>query len=139
MDFKDGWLWFTQSGSVWKGRDTDGDGKADEEIEILKDLPSGGGHWYRSICVTDNGFFTSIGDSGNITDLTDSDREKVWFYDLDGSGKKLWCGGIRNTEKLRMRPASSDLYGADHGSDWYGKPLGDSEGNQPHHQPRAAR
>ena len=131
MDFKNGWLWFTQSGTIWKGRDTNGDGKADEEIKVLDGLPQGGGHWWRSICVTDTGFFTSIGDTGNITDLTDSDREKVWFYNLDGSGKKLWSSGIRNTEKLRYRPGTTELYGADHGSDWYGKPLGDTEGNQP--------
>lgn len=131
MDFKNGWLWFTQSGAIWKGRDQNGDGKADEEIKVLGDLPEGGGHWWRSICVTDQGFFTSIGDTGNINDLTDTDRQKVWFYNLDGSGKKLWSSGIRNTEKLRMRPGSSELYGADHGSDWYGKPLGDTKESQP--------
>ena len=131
MDYEKGWLWFTQSGVVWKGRDTNGDGVADEEVKVLDDLPKGGGHWWRSICVTDNGFFTSIGDTGNINDLTDTDREKVWFYNLDGSGKKLWSSGIRNTEKLRMHPVTGDLYGCDHGSDWYGKPLGDTDGNQP--------
>ena len=131
MDFRNGWLWFTQSGAIWKGRDTNGDGKADEEIKVLGDLPKGGGHWWRSICLTDTGFFTSIGDTGNITDLTDTDRQKIWFYNLDGSGKKLWSSGIRNTEKLRLRPGTAELFGCDHGSDWYGKPLGDTNGNQP--------
>ena len=130
LHYKNGWLWFTQSDAVWKGRDTNGDGKADEEVQILKDLPHGG-HWWRSIFVTDDGFFTSIGDSGNITDLTDSDREKIWFYSLDGKTRKLWSSGIRNTEKLRYRPGTTELYGCDHGSDWYGKLLGDKDGDQP--------
>ena len=130
MHYKDGWLWFTQSPAVWKARDTNGDGVADEEIQILKDLPSGG-HWWRPVFVTDDGFFTSVGDSGNITDQTDTDRQKIWLYSLDGKERKLWSSGIRNTEKLRFRPGTSELYGADHGSDWYGKPLGEDNQNQP--------
>lgn len=133
MDFHEGWLWFTQSGAVWKARDTNGDGKADEEISVIKDgdLPSGGGHWYRSILVDKNGFYTSIGDSGNITDLTDSEREKIWHFNLDGSGKTLFAGGLRNTEKLRFRPNTDEVWGADHGSDWFGKPFGETNKNQP--------
>ena len=131
MNYKDGWLWFTQSQAVWKGRDTDGDGKADEEVQIVGGLEGQGGHWWRSILVTDDGFFTSVGDSGNINDLTDSDREKIWKYSLDGKTRKLWSSGIRNTEKLRFRPGTQELYGCDHGSDWYGKLLGDTDGNQP--------
>ncbi len=126
----DGWLWFTESGAVFKARDTNGDGVADEVVEIIKDLPKGG-HWWRSILVTPDGFFTSIGDSGNITDETSTDRQKIWKYTLDGSSRSLFASGLRNTEKLRYRPGTSELYGADHGSDWFGAPLGDKEGRQP--------
>ncbi len=131
MQYVDGWLWFTQSGTIWKARDTDGDGKADEEVKVLDGLPSGGGHWWRSICVTDTGFYTEIGDDGNANDHTGDDREKIWFYNLDGTGKTLWASGTRNTEKLMLRPGTKELWGADHGSDWFGKPLGDDNGNQP--------
>lgn len=125
-----GWLWFTESGSVWKARDTNGDGKADEVVNVLDGLPRGG-HWWRSILVTEDGFFTSIGDSGNATDETASDRQKIWKYSLDGKSRKMFVSGIRNTEKLRYRPGTTELYGADHGSDWFGAPLGDKEGRQP--------
>jgi len=131
MHYYDGWLWFTQSGAVWKARDTDGDGKADEEIKVVDNLPSGGGHWWRSILVTPDGFYTSIGDTGNITDLTATDREKIWKFSLDGKTKTLFASGLRNTEKLRQRPGSTDIYGADHGSDNWGAPLGQKPGNQP--------
>lgn len=131
MQWKDGWLWFTQSGTIWKARDTNNDGVADEEVKVLDGLPSGGGHWWRSLLVADNGFYTEIGDMGNIDDHTGDDREKIWFYNLDGTGKTLWAGGTRNTEKLMFRPGTQEVWGADHGSDNFGKPLGEANGQQP--------
>ncbi len=125
LQWADGWLWFTQSGSVHKAR-LGPDGKAVDAQEIdCGDLPEGGGHWYRSILVDHDGFYTSIGDDGNANDHTGDDREKVWHYNLDGSGKKLFCTGIRNTEKLRYRPGTAEVWGCDHGSDnWGGDKFG---------------
>lgn len=131
MQFVNGWLWFTQSGAIWKGRDTNGDGKADEEIKVTEDLPNGGGHWWRSILVDGDSFYTSIGDASNASEQNDTDRQKVWKYSLDGKTKTLWSTGIRNTEKLRLRPGTHEVWGADHGSDNFGKSLGESGGNQP--------
>jgi glucose/arabinose dehydrogenase len=130
MHFHNGWLWFTQSGAVHRARDTNGDDKADEVVAVLENLPQGG-HWWRTILVTDDGFFTSIGDSGNINDETATDRQKIWKYSLDGKERKLWSSGIRNTEKLRFRPGTQELWGADHDSDNFGKLLGETQGNQP--------
>jgi glucose/arabinose dehydrogenase len=126
----DGWVWFTTSDAVYRGRDTNADGVADEVVTVLSDLPSGG-HWWRPILVTGDHFYTSVGDGGNITDQRDTDRQKIWIYDLDGSNKRLYCSGIRNTEKLLVRPGTDEIWGFDHGSDWFGRELGDEQGNQP--------
>ncbi|MBL8745357.1 MAG: PQQ-dependent sugar dehydrogenase [Phycisphaerae bacterium] len=126
-----GWLWFTTSGVVWKARDLDGDGDHDELVEVTRDttLSQGGNHWMRSILVTRTHFFTSIGDSGNITDESGTDRQKIWRFNLDGSGKTLFASGIRNTEKLRFRPGTEEIWGIDHGSDNFGKALGERTGS----------
>ena len=134
------WLWFAPSDSVRRVRvDTlppmpagaPGAARAAVKAEvetILKpgDLPSGGGHWWRSLLVTDEFVFTSIGDSGNIGDQSATEREKVWRFNHDGTGKTLWASGIRNTEKLRLRPGTGEVWGVDHGSDNFGVPVGDS-------------
>jgi len=131
MQVKDGWLWFTTSGGVHKAQISNPPKAAQDVEDVLTGLPSGG-HWWRSILVTNDGFFTSIGDSGNINDLRDSDREKIWKYALDGKSRTLWCSGIRNTEKLLFKPGTDELYGCDQGSDNFGKTLGETEGrNQP--------
>ncbi len=130
MFWHDGELWFTQSGSVHRARDEDGDGKADRVVTVLDNLPSGG-HWWRSILILNNRLYTSIGDSGNISNETNSDRQKIWSYQLDGSDKRLLISGIRNTEKLVVRPGTDEIWGMDHGSDWFGRPVGDRRGKQP--------
>ncbi len=129
MVWHDGWLWFTVSGAVFKARDKDGDGVADEEVTVIPDgqLPKGGGHWYRSILITGNRLYTSIGCSGNINDDSKTDRLKIWSYDLNGGDKKLFCSGLRNTEKLLVRPGSDEIWGFDHGSDNFGQYLEDKD------------
>lgn len=129
--FFDGWMWFATDTGIHRGRDADGDGQADEVVDILTGLP-GGGHWWRPVLVTPEGFYTSIGDSGNITDEAHTDRQKLWFYSLDGSSRRLFASGIRNNEKYRFRPGTAELWGFDHGSDWFGREVGDSpRGPQP--------
>ncbi|HEX2971831.1 MAG TPA: PQQ-dependent sugar dehydrogenase [Tepidisphaeraceae bacterium] len=125
--FHRGWLWFTQSGAIYRARDTNGDGAADELATIIPEgqLPTGGGHWWRSILVTDDAFYTSIGDPGNATDQTQTEREKIWRFDLSGGNKRLFASGLRNTEKLRLRPGTAEVWGCDHGSDNFGGPLGE--------------
>jgi glucose/arabinose dehydrogenase len=125
MQWYKGELWFTQSDSIHRARSTKNDGVADEIEDVLTDLPQGGGHWWRTILVDDNGFYTSIGDDGNMNDHTGDDREKIWHYSLDGSDKKLFCSGLRNTEKLLYRPGTKEIWGCDHGSDNFGAKLGE--------------
>ena len=130
MQFRDGWLWFTTSGAIYRARDSRGNGVADEVQTVIPEgqLPSGGGHWFRSILVDEDGFYTSIGDSQNDSDETKTDRQKIWHYSLDGKEKRLFCTGIRNTEKLLYRPGTKEIWGCDHGSDNFGANFGEQEG-----------
>jgi len=133
MQFKNGWLWFATTGGVYKARDKDNDGVADDVETVIADgkLPSGGGHWFRTLLVGDDGFYTSIGESANASDESHTDRQKIWHFDLKGGGKKLFAGGIRNTEELQFRPGTTEVWGCDHNSDNFGAAYGETKGNQP--------
>lgn len=130
-----GWLWFTTSDAVLRARDTDGDDKADAVETILEDLPNGGGHWWRPILIHNGRIYTGIGDPGNITPEQDTARKKLFSYALDGSDERLFVSGIRNTEKLVVRPGSDEIWGMDHGSDWFGRELEGRGGSRRHGQP----
>ncbi len=124
--FHDGWLWMALSQGIVKARPTD-NGAPAELVTVIANptLPGGNGHWWRSLLVTDDGFYTSVGDPENISDQTATEREKIWKFTHDGSSKTLFCSGIRNTEKLRFRPGTTEIWGLDHGSDNFGERLGE--------------
>lgn len=122
-----GTLWFSTGSTICQTRDLDNDGFAEGVIPVLTELPSAGMHWWRSILVTSEYIYTSVGDSENITDETTTDRQKIWRYSLTGSDKTLFASGVRNTEKLRYRPGTTELWGVDHGSDWFGQTFGEDE------------
>jgi glucose/arabinose dehydrogenase len=122
----DGTLLVSQpdSGQIQACREEDGDGDDDEQQTVIPDGPlPKGGHWRRSILIHKGRRYTSIGDRGNITDETRTDRQKIWTYDLEGKDKKLFASGLRHTEKLVIRPGTDEVWGTDHGSDWFGQPI----------------
>ncbi len=128
-----GELWYSESGAIYKLKDNNNDGVADERQTVFPEntLANGGGHSWRPILIHNNRIYTAIGDPQNLSDQTNTDREKIWTYTLDGKDKKLWSSGIRNTEKLVVRPGTDEIWGMDHGSDWFGREVGDERGNQP--------
>lgn len=126
MVWHEGSLWFTQPRAIHRATDTDGDFVADKVEQVIgqPQLPDeDSGHWWRSILINKGRLYTSIGDPGNISDLPESKRMKVWSYKLDGSDERLHSSGIRNTEKLVLRPGTDEIWGMDHDSDNFGSEL----------------
>lgn len=138
VQWHDGWLWFAQLNAVSKARDTNGDGKADEEVRVLgpEQLPTGakGGHMWRALLIHKERIYTHVGDQTNATDepIEASERKKIWSFALDGSDKKLFASGLRNTEKLSIRPGTDEIWGVDHDIDMMAVKLeGDRKFGQP--------
>jgi glucose/arabinose dehydrogenase len=132
MDVHGGWLYFSQAseGSVSRARDTNGDGVADDVETILppKTLPTGGGHPFEGLLLTDTTMYVTSSDPTNMTEEIDSPRKTIYAFDIDGKNKRVFCTGIRNTEKLRFRPGTQEIWGFDHGSDNFGQSFGEKTG-----------
>ncbi len=131
MVYRHGWLWFACAGRICKTRDNGTQTHAGKIVTVIKGLAHGGWHWWRSLLLTRHHLYTSIGDMRNINaDPPALGREEIWQYNLDGSGKTIFCTGIRNTEKLLQRPGTHQIWGCDEGSDQFGHPLGETTGHQ---------
>jgi glucose/arabinose dehydrogenase len=114
VQFYDGSLWCADMNHIYRATDRDQDGKA-EEVKVIvgeDQLPiTGGGHKWRALLIHQDRIYTHVGDQSNATDepITENDRKKIWTFALDGSGKELFATGIRNTEKLVVRPGSDEI------------------------------
>lgn len=121
LEWYDGWLWFTQTNAIYKSKDTNKDGKADEIVKVLDEsqVPSDGkGHWWRAILIHNDRIYTMVGDPSNASENADEmERTKIWSFALDGSDKKLFSSGVRNTEKFVVRPGTDEIWGCDHDID----------------------
>ena len=135
MVFDDGWLYVssTVDGSVKRAKSTKGDGKADVVETFLQPgtLPAGGGHPFSGIVFTKDHLYCTTSDPQNMTDQLPSERKCVYQFDRDGKNKVQFATGVRNTEKLRLRPGTEELWGMDHGTDNFGQTYGESKGHQP--------
>ncbi len=106
----DGSVYFTCIPSVWKLRDTDGDGKADEEKEISTGYGvrvSFIGHDLHGITRGPDGrLYFSVGDrSYHVTDAKGKEhngagRGAIFRCESDGSGLEVFCTGLRNPQEL---------------------------------------
>lgn len=122
MQWHDGWLWFAEVSAISKCRDTNGDGMADEVVKVVGEdqLPiTGGGHRWRALLIHKDRIYTSIGDQENATDepVEVGERKKIWTFALNGSDKKLFATGLRNTEEFAIRPGTDEIWGVDHDID----------------------
>ena len=124
MAWRDGWLWYATVQGIYRSRDTNGDGQQDEVVQVLDadQLPvKGGGHRWRALLLHKDRIYTHVGDPENAGDqpINEGERKKIWSFALDGSDKKLFATGIRNTEKLVIRPGTDEIWGLDHDIDRY--------------------
>ena len=96
-----------------------GDLKARSPVEKLSaelspgGLLHGGGHWTRDITFSPDGkkMYVSIGSKSNVSDdSAEADRARIFEFNPDGSGRKVFAWGVRNAVGIKFRPGSNDLW-----------------------------
>ncbi len=76
-------------------------------------LLRGGGHWTRGLAFSTDGkkMYVSIGSRSNVSDdAAEADRARIFEFNPDGSGQKVYAWGIRNAVGIQTRPGTNELW-----------------------------
>lgn len=76
-------------------------------------LLRGGGHWTRGLVFSPDGkkMFVSIGSASNDSDdAEEADRARIFQFNPDGTGRKVYAWGIRNAVGIAIRPGGDELW-----------------------------
>jgi Raf kinase inhibitor-like YbhB/YbcL family protein len=91
---------------------------------FVDDLPDGGQHPNRTLAIGPDGkLYVSVGSTCNACDETNPESATMLQMNTDGTARKIFASGLRNTIGFAFEPDTGELYGMDHGIDW----LGDNE------------
>ena len=95
------------------------------ELELVADrFPEGGQHPNRMVQKGPDGkLYVSVGSTCNACGETNEENATITVMNTDGSDRRVFASGLRNTIGYGFEPTSGTLYGFDHGIDW----LGDNE------------
>lgn len=95
------------------------------DAEHILDLPSGGGHFTRTVAFSPDGkkLYVSIGSSSNIDIEKDNRRAAVLVADPDGKNSQLYATGLRNAVGLATEPNTGEVWVAVNERDELGNDL----------------
>ena len=111
--------------------DKNGDLRADRIEIISTDLPSGSGHWTRSVIVGSEGdFFVAAGSSCNVCIEKDPRRAAILRIPYSGGPANIYARGLRNSVGLALHPETGELWASDNGRDRLGDDLPPEEINR---------
>jgi glucose/arabinose dehydrogenase len=89
-------------------------------------LLRGGGHWTRDIVFSPDGkkMYVSVGSRSNVSDnKAEAERARIFEFNPDGSGQKVYAWGIRNAVGIAFRPGTRDLWMSTNERDEIGEDL----------------
>jgi len=85
-----------------------------------------GGHWTRDIVFSPDGkkMYVSIGSRSNVSDnAAEADRARIFEFNPDGSGQKVYAWGVRNAVGIAFRPGTDELWMSTNERDEIGEDL----------------
>lgn len=107
------------------------DGTLGELEVVATDFPDGGQHPNRMVVMgPDERLYVSIGSTCNACAETDEESATIVSLNPDGTDRRIFASGLRNTIGYGFEPITGTAYGFDHGIDW----LGDNEQHEEFNQ-----
>ena len=90
-------------------------------FEKIADLPSGGGHFTRTIAFgPDDRLYVSIGSSCNVCNESDDRRAKIFLMRRDGSDFKEYARGLRNAVFFAWNYVDGKMWATENSRDLLG-------------------
>ena len=125
----DGVLYLCSNRELKRGKLKD-DGSVEQPEVILKDLPDGGQHGNRTLAFgPDNMLYLTIGSDCNDCNESNPEHATIVVVKPDGTGRRIFARGLRNTIGIDWHPQTKELWGADNGTDWRGDDIPPEELN----------
>ncbi len=107
------------------------DGTFGAPTVIVDGLPDGGQHPNRTLLVGPDGkLYITVGSSCDACPETNPEHATILQTALDGSGRRIFARGLRNTLGFDAHPETQQLWGSDHGSDFRGDDVPPDEINR---------
>jgi glucose/arabinose dehydrogenase len=114
MAFWKDYLYVANTDSVVRFKYKAGQTKAEGEPEKIADLPGKGyrQHWTRNITFSPDGskMYVSVGSESNVNVEPDPRRAAISEYNPDGTGHRIFAGGLRNPVGLAFYPGTRALW-----------------------------
>jgi len=117
IDYYDGWYYIGETSKVIRVKSSDQLHADTGTIEELVDMPSGGGHFTRTVKIYNNAMYISIGSSCNVCAENNPWRASIIKCDLDGNNCNAYATGLRNSVGLEFDELTGTLYATDNGRD----------------------
>lgn len=111
--------------------DINGDGTLGQPKMLISDLPDGGQHPNRTLGFGPDGMmYLTVGSTCNACAEPNPENATILRANEDGSNRKVYAKGLRNTIGFGWHPETGELWGMDHGIDWLGDNEQEEEVNQ---------
>ncbi|KAA0994165.1 sorbosone dehydrogenase family protein [Dyadobacter sp. UC 10] len=111
--------------------DLNSDGTLGQPRMLISDLPDGGQHPNRTIGFGPDGkMYLTVGSTCNSCPEPNPENATILRAEEDGSSRKVFAKGLRNTIGFGWHPETKELWGMDHGIDWLGDDEQKEEVNQ---------
>jgi len=122
IDSHDGWLYVAETDAVGRIAFNAKTGTVRGRYQkILTGLPSGKGHWTRTLRIGPDGWlYVTVGSSCNVCIEKAPERAAMLRMRPDGSDKQLYATGLRNSVGFDWSPVDGEIYATDNGRDWLG-------------------
>jgi glucose/arabinose dehydrogenase len=112
--FREDYVYVGNTGEVVRFRYDKQTSKRLGEAEHILDLPTGGGHFTRTLAFSKDGqhLYVSVGSSGNIDIEKDQRRGAILVCDPDGKNARIFASGLRNSVGLAVEPVTGEVWAA---------------------------